>query len=282
MKSILDVLTLSTDYLKQRGIVNPRRQAEDLVADALDMRRLDLYVEFERPMSEGELELCRKNLSRRAKGEPLQYIRGFVDFCDCRIKVTPDVLIPRQETEILADKIIKDLEQTDCKDKVLWDMCTGSGCLGIAIKKKIPDLQVILSDISARAIEIARLNAEYNKVNVDFVQGDLFDPFKSQTCDYLVSNPPYIALNEFSKLDIGVRDFEPKEALIGGNSGLEFYERFSRELPLFLKNGAKGWFELGTGQGNDVLALFSGSQWKNCRYERDWSGHDRFFFLEFE
>lgn len=282
MKNILEVLTLSTDYLKQRGIVNPRRQAEDLVADALNLARLQLYVEFDRPLSEGELELCRKNLGRRAKGEPLQYIRGFVEFCDCRIKVSPDVLIPRQETEILAEKIIKELEQRDCKGKILWDICTGSGCLGIAIKRKIPDLHVVLSDISDPALKIAQENAEANGVQVDFVQGDLFEPFKGQKCDFLVSNPPYIAQNEYLDLDVEVKRFEPSGALIGGKTGLEFYERFARELPAFLTPGAMGWFELGTGQGKGVLSLFSDPPWKSCRYEQDWSGHDRFFFLEIE
>lgn len=282
MKNILEVLTLSTDYLKQRGIVNPRRQAEDLVADALNMARLNLYVEFDRPLSENELDLCRKNLGRRAKGEPLQYIRGFVEFCDCRISVSRDVLIPRQETEILAEKIIKELEKKDCKGKVLWDVCTGSGCLGIAIKKRIPDLHVVLSDISAPALNMAQRNAEANGVAVDFKQGDLLEPFKGQTCDFLVSNPPYISQNEFLNLEAEVKNFEPAEALIGGKTGVEFYGRFSKELPAFLNPGAICWFELGTGQGKEVLGLFSGMPWKSCRYEEDWSGHDRFFFLEIE
>lgn len=277
MKNILDVLTLSTDYLKQRGIANPRRQAEDLIADALQLKRLQLYVEFERPLNDLELDLCRKNLSRRGKGEPLQYIRGFVEFCDCRIQVTPDVLIPRQETELLAEKIIKDLSQVDCKGKILWDVCAGSGSLGLAIKKRIPDLTVVLSDLSQAALELAKKNAQENKLDVQFLLGDLLEPFSGQTCDFFVCNPPYIAEGEFAGLDPEVKNFEPKGALIAGASGLEFYERLAKELPKYLKKGGRGWFELGTGQGEPVLALFSGSGWKDCRYEKDWSGHDRFF-----
>lgn len=279
MKTILEVLTLTTDYLKQKGIANARRQAEDLIADALQIKRLQLYVEFERPLTITELELCRKNLSRRAKGEPLQYIRGFVDFCDCRIRVTPDVLIPRQETELLAEMIIKELEKSECKGKVLWEVCAGSGCLGLAIKKRIPDLTVVLSDLSSAALEIAKENAKDNEVDVHFMQGDLLAPFQGQTCDFFVCNPPYISQKEYAGLDPEVRDFEPKMALIAGQSGFEFYERLSKDLAIFLKNGARAWFEIGTGQGEHVLELFSG--WK-ARYEKDWSGHDRFFFLEKE
>lgn len=132
MRTLLDILTLSTNYLQQHGIQNPRRQAEELMSDVLGISRLNLYLEFERPLSESELEVCRERLSRRAKGEPLQYIKGEMDFYGCRIFLNRDVLIPRQETEILVDLIAKQLEKEELQNKCLWDVCCGSGCIGIA------------------------------------------------------------------------------------------------------------------------------------------------------
>lgn len=287
MKTILEVLTLSTDYLKKKGVANARRQSEDLVSDALDLSRMDLYTHFEKPLSEAELEVCRKNLARRGKGEPLQYIKGLVEFFGCEIKVNSDVLIPRQETEVFVDMIAKELlkdeqESGTLKGKVLFDVCTGSGCIGISLKKKFPDLKVVLSDISMKALEVAKSNAEQNKVDVECLIGDLLQPFKGKKCDYFICNPPYIAEKEYATLDVEVKNFEPKSALISGLSGYEFYEKLAAELPGYLKCSARGFLEIGRGQGNQVLSLFSGQPWKNSRFERDWSSHDRFFFLEIE
>jgi len=282
MKTILEILNLSTDFLKQKKISNPRRQAENLLSDALGMSRLQLYVDFERPLTEPELDTCRKNLARRSKGEPLQYIKGFVEFCECTFIVNPHVLIPRQETEILVEMIAKELEKLDLKEKVLWDVCCGSGCIGISLKKRFPELNVILSDISPDAIKVAQANALKNEVDVKFFVGDLLEPLKDQKADFFACNPPYISQPEFAKLDVEVKQFEPTTALISGPTGLEFYERLARDLPALSNSGLRGWMELGTGQGERVLSLFSESPWKNCRYEPDWSGHDRFFFLEIE
>jgi release factor glutamine methyltransferase len=280
MKTILEILKLSTDYLQERNIRNPRREAEDLISDALKLNRLKLYMDFDRPLTDEELTLCRSWLMRRVKGEPLQYIRGEVEFLDCKIKVSPAVLIPRQETEVLADKVIQSLASQDLAGKTLWDVCCGSGCIGIAIKKKFPQLDVVLADISSEALKVAQTNAGLNNVEVVFLQGDLLQPFKGRKTDFLVCNPPYVAAKELATLEREVRDYEPHLALISGDSGLEFYARLVRELPPFLKPGAKAWFELGTGQGPAILRLFSGPPWVNCRIEQDWSGHDRFFFLE--
>jgi len=287
MKTILEVLTLSTDYLKKKGISNARRQSEELVSDALLTSRMELYTFFEKPLSEAELEVCRKNLARRGKGEPLQYIRGLVEFYGCEIKVNSHVLIPRQETEVFVDMIAKQLALDELKfgslkGKVLFDVCTGSGCIGIALKKKFPDLKVFLSDISIDALEVAKTNAELNEVDVECLIGDLLQPFKGKKCDYFICNPPYIAENEYGTLDIEVKNFEPKSALISGLSGYEFYEKLAVELQGFMKSSARGFLEIGRGQGPQVLSLFLDEPWKNSRFESDWSSHDRFFFLEIE
>ncbi len=281
MRSLLEVLNLSADYLKDKGIQNSRREAQDLIGDALGIGRMQLYMEYDRPLTEPELEMLRGRLARRAKGEPNAYIHGQVKFLDCVLKVSPDVLIPRQETEILTDIVIKSLEKEDLEGKILWDVCCGSGCMGIAIKKKFPKLLVVLSDISSKALSIARENATHNGVEVSFLEGDLLAPFAGKKTHYLVSNPPYVARRELAKLDVEVRDYEPIQALVSGETGLEIYERFAKELPAYLNPGGKAWFELGAGQGEAAKRLFQGSPWKSSKSETDWAGKDRFFFLEF-
>jgi len=281
MRSLLDVLNLSAEFLKQKGVQNSRREAQDLIGDALGIGRMQLYMEYDRPLTEPELEMLRSRLSRRAKGEPNAYIHGQVKFLDCVLKVNKDVLIPRQETEILTDKVIKRLENENLEGKSLWDLCCGSGCMGIAIKKRIPQLEVVLSDIRSNALSIAKENAISNEVEVSFLEGDLLAPFASKKTDYLVCNPPYVARYEWTGLDAEVRDYEPIQALVSGETGLEIYERLAKELPDYLKPGGKAWLELGAGQGEAVKRLFQGSPWINCGFEPDWAGKDRFFYLEY-
>ena len=280
MKSLLEVLQLSEEYLKQKSIVHPRRQAQDLICDALGLNRMQLYTEHDRPLTHNELEMLRSKLARRGRGEPNAYIHGHVPFFDCHFLVTPDVLIPRQETEVLAEKIAKEIG--DGKGKILWDLCTGTGCLGISLKKRFPDLEVVLSDISTKALVVAKENARVNQVDVAILEGDLFVPFKGRRTHYVVCNPPYVSEREFLLLDSEVREHEPRQALVSGTTGYEMYERLARELKDYLYPGARAWFEIGTGQGEGVKHLFQGPPWKKCQIERDWAGHDRFFFLEIE
>lgn len=282
MKTLLDVLKLSTHYLNEKKIINARRQAEDLLCDALGVSRLQLYLDFERPLDDRELTLCRERLLRCGKKEPLAYIHGQTEFYGAIIRVTPAVLIPRQETEILVDLIARQLEGLDLKGKVLLDLCCGSGCIGIALKKKLPDLHVVLSDCSFEALEVAKDNAQKNLVEVEMLQGDLLEPFSHRKADFIVCNPPYISEGEYPELDDSVRLFEPKLALVAGESGLEYYERLAKELPLHLNASAKVWFEIGYRQGHAVNALFSGDIWKEQKVQSDWSGHDRFFFLQID
>jgi release factor glutamine methyltransferase len=233
-------------------------------------------------VQEVELEAMRLLLKRVAKGEPIEYLIGELDFYHCLICVTKEVLIPRPETEILVDLACRSLKQTSCYGKVAWDLCTGSGCIGIAVKKSCPDLKMALSDISKEALEVAASNAKKNAVDVEFLHGDLLEPFNGRKADIIFCNPPYISAKEFLELDPSVKDFEPNIALIGGENGLVFYQRLKEELPRYLNSGAKIFFEIGASQGNAVLSLFSEKGWKNQRVEKDWAGHDRFFFLEFE
>ena len=282
MKTLGEILTISAGFLKEKNCPRFRRDAEELLAYVLKLKRLDLYLQFDRPIQESELETLRSLIKRTAAGEPVEYIVGEVVFYHCDISVGPGVLIPRPETEILVDSACRMLRTADLYQKTAWDLCTGSGCIGIAVKKACPDLNICLSDLSENALQFAIANIEKNKVEVEILQGDLLTPFAGRKADLIFCNPPYVTEKEFFKLDRSVKDFEPQQALIGGEDGLAFYRRLQNELPTYLNPHAKLFFEIGADQGEAILNIFSGTGWKNRRVEKDWAGHDRFFFLEFE
>ncbi|MDE3045128.1 MAG: peptide chain release factor N(5)-glutamine methyltransferase [Verrucomicrobiota bacterium] len=278
MKTIGEVLQLSTQFLAERKIERARRLAEELLAATLQMKRMDLYLQFDRPVEETELVLLREGLKRCGKGEPVEYVLGEVEFAGCQLAIDRSVLIPRPETEILIDLIVKEIGPA--QGKVLWDVCAGSGGLGLALKKALPDLEVILSDISPEAVAIGQKNSQKNGLEVEFRTGDLLAPFAGEQADFVTCNPPYVTETEYLNLQPSVRDFEPRRALVGGERGTEFYERLSCDLPLHLKPGGKVFLEIGATQGEAVKKIFAGGPWARGELKKDWSGHDRFFFLE--
>jgi len=282
MKTVSEVLQLSAGYLQEKDVERPKREAEDLLAFVLKVSRLDLYMQHDRPLEEKELSTFRAFLKRKAQGEPYEYIVGETLFFHCTLRITSDVLIPRPETEILLEKAVSEIQKDEWRGKEAWDLCTGSGCLGIGLKKALPELNVSLSDLSAKTLEVARANASWNEVAVACYQGDFLNPFLGMKADYIFCNPPYISEEEFGSLDPSVRLHEPEMALVSGPSGLEFYERLAVELPNYLNSGAQIFLEIGSGQGEALGVIFSAKCWKTKRLEKDWAGHDRFFFLEFE
>lgn len=273
MKTLGEILKLSTDFLQKRGVDRPRREVEELLAHVLQLPRIELYMQFDRPLIEAELVQLREAVKRRAEGEPSQYIAGSVEFLDCRIKVNKNVLIPRPETEVLVDRIVKELPAAPIE---IWDICTGSGCIGISLKKKRPDCKVVLSDISTEALAVARENAAQNSVDVEFLQGDLLKPFQGRKADIVVCNPPYVTEQEYASLDREVRDWEPRQALVGG---LTFYQRLALELPSHLQTGGKVYLEIGTKMGVQVKNLFNVPLWKTQQLAQDWSSHDRYLII---
>ncbi len=279
MKLLREILQQSTDYLQKRHILKPRLSAELLLSHLLQIKRLDLYLQFDRPMEERELSCYRALLKRRALGEPLEYILGKIEFYHCTIELNRDVLIPRPETEILLSLVCKQI--TDPNRKIALDLCTGSGCLAIGLKKHFPGLTVIGSDLSAKALEVARTNAANNQVHIDFVESDLLQGISQNSFHYVLCNPPYLALEEYEILHREVRDFEPAQALIAGKTGLEFFERLSEELPSYLEESAQLFFEIGSSQERILTQIFQHSHWKNVQIKRDWAGHPRFFFCEY-
>ncbi len=281
MKTILEVLKLSQKYLEDQAVSNARRSAEELLSYHLNMSRLDLYLKFEMPVEEKELAKIRESLKRRSKKEPLEYIFGQVRFFGLQLSINPSVLIPRQETEILISKVVEAIKKTEYQGKVAWDLCCGSGCLGLSLKKSFAELELVLSDISKEALLLSKANSEKNGVQVDFLQGDLLQPFVGKKADFVICNPPYIAQKEYDALDPEVRHFEPKEALLAGPKGTEFYEKLACLLPAYLNPGAKVFFEIGYNQAEVIKKLFSSSCYSHLLVEKDWSGHDRFVSLEY-
>lgn len=265
--------------LAEGGISNPKREAEDLICDLLSLSRFQL---FDQKIPEEKRDLLQKWLDRRLQGEPLAYISGQVEFFGCSLNINPSVLIPRPETEILVEKAAAVLKQEELRGKILLDLCCGSGCIGIAIKKKFPELEVFLSDLSPEAIALSGRNAEKNLVEVTCLSGDLLAPFQGKKAHLLSVIPPYISEEEYSSLDPGVKDFEPRLALVGGKEGLDFYRRLAKDLPTHLFPKSRLFFEIGYNQGKAVQEAFQGHPWKNQRIENDWAGHNRFFFLENE
>lgn len=266
MKTIGELLKLSHEFLAGKKIEHPRRTAEELIAHVLQLKRMDLYLQFDKPVIDAETQILREMLKKVANNTPLAYVFGELSFFHCRIKVDSRALIPRPETEILVEMISKRIE-----NGTLWDICTGSGCIGIALKKKYPELDVTLSDICPNALALAKENAKLNNVDVKLVQGDLLTPFKGQKVDYIVCNPPYISAQDFAKLDPSVKDFEPSLALIGGTSGLECYEKIAASLPSGVK---QIFFEIGFNQGEALKKIFP-----NGELHLDYAGHPRFFFV---
>jgi release factor glutamine methyltransferase len=282
MKLLGEVLNLSIQYLKEKSVTSPRLVAETLLSHVLDAKRMDLYLRFECPLEEKELSIFRALLKKASLGEPVEYILSTSSFYGLNLDLSPQVLIPRPETEILVDQMAKLLELEGVEEKVLLDLCSGSGCIGLSLKKKFPALSVTLSDISLEALALSKKSAEKNSLDVTFLQGDLLAPFSSKKADYVVCNPPYISKLEYEGLDFSVKGYEPKLALVGGETGLEFYQRLALDLPSHLKPGAKVFLEIGMAQGEALNEIFSSSCWVKKELRQDWSGKDRFFFLEIE
>ena len=228
----------------------------------------------ERVVRPSEAKKIEEITQKRLTGRPLWYIIGDTEFYGCKIKVDERVLIPRPETEILAEHAIKTVEEGD---KVL-DLCTGSGCIAIAIAKNCKHVQVTASDVSDAAIMLARENANYNSVDITFVQSDLFSKIHGRF-NLIVCNPPYIKSSEIATLQREVRDFEPRIALDGGDDGLDFYRRLAREISRYIAKGGMLMLEVGEGQAEEVLKLFEKRDY--AMVVKDYSGVDRILKIAF-
>ncbi len=215
--------------------------------------------------------------ARISSGEPVEYVLGSVTTKDLTLFIDRSVLIPRVETEILIEYA---LDRMDLKEANVLDLCTGSGVLGLSIKKRKPAFSVTLIDISKEALQIAEKNGKRNELEVEYILGNLMDPVDGRIFDYILCNPPYISEEEYRSLEGSVADFEPKIALVGGEDGLFFYRELARSLPRHLSSNGKVFFEIGSTQGVDVLEVFSGKEWRNQEILKDFAGLNRFLFVE--
>lgn len=256
----------------ERGI--DESDAEWIYSIVLGIKRSELSAE--RVVTPAESKQIAAIVKERLSGRPLWYIIGDVDFCGCKIKVDERVLIPRPETEQLAEIAIKTVEEGD---KVL-DMCTGSGCLAIAIAKGCAgkNVSVTAADVSDAALMLAKENANYNSAVVHFIQTDLFENIRGRF-NVIVCNPPYIRTEEITSLDREVKDFEPRIALDGGADGLDFYRRLAKEVNRYVARGGMLILEVGEDQAADVLRLFEKRDY--AIVIKDLEGKDRFLKIAF-
>ena len=276
MLTVLESINLSTEYLKNKGIESPRINAELLLAKILNCKRLELYLSFDRPLAENEILQYREFIKRRSSFEPLQYIVGSVEFYGLEFKVNRSVLIPRQETEILVETIIKEFQNQNGL-KIL-DIGTGSGIIAICLAKYLQNAKVFAIDSSSEAIKVANKNAELNQVieNITFIDS-AFDKYlnKENDFDLIVSNPPYISSEEFQNLQPELRVYEPRQALTDESNGLSFYEIISRNGKSLLKKNGKIFFEVGENQSSTVKEILIKEDYNNIQIQKDYLNIDR-------
>jgi len=283
--TVLEVIQKSADFLAKKGVESPRLQVELLLAHLLKMPRMKLYLNFERKLTEAELTPLRALVVRRGQREPLQHLTGSTSFCGLEMAVNRHVLIPRPETELLAElgwQFLNQLPASDSQRPTAVDFGAGSGCLAITLAAKCPAAHVTALDISPDALAVARQNAANNQVagRIQFLQGDGFAALNgTNRFDLIVSNPPYIASAEIATLDPEVRDHDPRIALDGGGDGLGFYRRLAAEAAAFLKPGGKLMMEFGEGQADALQKIFTAQNWVVEAVRDDYSHRARILIV---
>jgi release factor glutamine methyltransferase len=274
---ILDVINKTTPFFEKQGIESPRLNIELLLAHVLQKKRLALYLEFERELDEATLERLREMVKRRAAGEPLQYITGETEFCGLKFAVDRRVLIPRPETELLVEKV------AERKPKTIVDVGTGSGCIAVSLAVKLPEAEIVAIDASEDALVVAESNAKRHGVEkkIRFLRSDLLDGLPSSSrVDVIVSNPPYIASGDLAGLPKEVRDFEPVQALVAGEDGLEIFRRLAKTAGRVLTPEGCAALELGAGQRVAVEELFVKENFVVADVVKDLQGHERVFVAQ--
>ncbi|HEY2329686.1 MAG TPA: peptide chain release factor N(5)-glutamine methyltransferase [Verrucomicrobiae bacterium] len=300
--TVLEAIQKSADFLAKKSVEPARLQAELLLAHQLKMPRMKLYLNFDRVLATAETDGLRELVKRRAAREPLQHITGSTSFCGFEIAVNRHALIPRPETELLAElggKFLNQLSEgrvprvPNPKDENgnsqrsslrVLDFGTGTGCIAIALAVKCPGAKITALDISADALALAQQNALKNKgaEQIEFLLGDGFAalPEKSQF-DLIVSNPPYIPSAEIATLEPEVKDFDPRAALDGGADGLDFYRMFAAQAKSFLKPDGKIMVEFGDGQADAVRKIFEAEKWVVEAVHEDYSQRARILVAKF-
>jgi release factor glutamine methyltransferase len=273
--TILRVLQWTADYFKRKGLLQPRTDAEVLLAHALKVERIQLYLRYDQPLGGVELDQFRSFVKRRAAREPVQYITGRQEFWSLELEVTPATLVPRPETEILVEKT---LELAHGRSARILDLGTGSGAIAIALAHEAPEFELVATDRSMDALRVARRNAVRHNLDhrISFVAMDLFSAFRPtlQPFHLIVSNPPYIGDLELSMLPPEVGTYEPIGALRGGGpQGTELITSIIDTTPSFLRSGGHLLLEIGKGQEKFLMSLLSSkSGIASFEFFKDYSG----------
>lgn len=281
MNALLELLKKSTEFLAKKGIENARLQSELIFAGTLKCRRLDLYLQFERPLTTEQTDILRERVLRRAKREPIQYIVGDTDFRNLTLKCDPRALIPRPETEELVDFVLEKLNRTKpagTPAKVL-DLGTGTGAIALAIATERAETEVVAVDKSADALALARENfdAAGKNAKIEFLQSDWFENVTGQF-DAIVSNPPYLTQSEWECAQPEVRNHEPLSALVADNEGLADLETILRSAKNHLAPGGFIAFETGIAQHTDLREIALAVGFSETESKNDLSDRPRFFF----
>jgi len=285
--TVIEILNKTAGHFRQNGIENFRLDAQLLLAEVLHLDRIELYLNYDRPLTDKEINNCRSLVRRRAAREPLQHILGKVQFRELVLKVDKRALIPRRETEQIIDSVkdalnsLSGLQAQERKISIL-DVGVGSGAIFLSLRKEFPNTLVFGVELHKDALSLAKENAVLNKLEADCVlkQGDTFQPFPpAQKWDIIVSNPPYVASHDFANLDPEVKFWDPPHALIGGESGTKYPSRLIREAHSRTNHGGFLIMEMGDGQAQLFQEEAERCNWKHIRVNYDYSGKKRFLVL---
>jgi release factor glutamine methyltransferase len=275
------LLKWTTEYLAKKEVDSPRLSAELLLGTVLGMKRIELYTRFSEIVGEEQRGRLRELVKRAGEHEPVGYLVGRIEFYSLEFEISRDCMIPRPETELLVERAIEFLRGRDGEQHIC-DLCTGCGCIAVAIARNFAFCRIIATDISDKALEAASRNVAKHGVGqrVRLLQGDLFDAIVPELdvrrFDLVVCNPPYVSAGEYEKLERGVRDYEPREAIYGGADGLDAYRRIIGRVGDFLKADGALMLEIGYAQGQAVRALLEQSGlFGEIRIEKDLSNNDR-------
>jgi release factor glutamine methyltransferase len=282
---VIDVLKWSREYLSQKGVESPQVEVEWLLREILNCSRMDIYLNYDRPLSPAELADFKKMLIERANGKPVQYIVGKAEFMGLEMKVTPDVLIPRCDTEVIVETILSLLKNRKWDKPRILDIGTGSGAIAVSLAVLAPECSVVACDINPKALEITRENARKHAVSerIEFILQDILktDKFPSAPFQIVVSNPPYVSEKMYDELPTIVRKYEPKNALTPGGDGLKFYHRFVELSGVLLTSNGVLAVEIGGNyQETAVQSIFSGNGFDQLTVIKDLQGQSRGILAE--
>jgi release factor glutamine methyltransferase len=284
--TLLEILNWTTNFLKEKNIKEARYKTELLIADILKMKRFELYTNFEYELMKSESTLLKEYIKRVISREPIQYILGRWEFYGYELTINKNVLIPRSETEELVEKIIEFIKNKDIEDDfTILDLGTGSGAIIISLYKELENLlteekfrriKFIASDYSLKAIDIAQKNSVTYNSNIEFIHSDLFQNLEEKRIDLLVSNPPYISIDDYNNLEKELF-YEPKIALTDNNNGLYFYEQIIQFINK--RKISSTFLEIGYDQKELLTQICKANNIDNFQFYKDLSQNDRMLII---